>query len=194
MLRSVVETCTTLAFVGWIVPALAIYGWRSLRIRHDQMMRLVGFTERVNTLIFLSSLTLLEPISLHLHHFVPDGVASPLPTASLLAWLTANVFSLWCIGMAAVWSRSYLRTLLYLPLPIQTSAQVFVILDSVSQGEASLATGLAVLVAMIGTWTILFVPQMFQTTEEMLCAMNSKTANFAMTRLLSKNRVQSEAV
>ena len=191
LLRSVVETCSTLAFVAFLVPMLVILLWRSLRIRPKQMLRLVEPYERAITVVFLVCLTLLEPVAIHLPLFVPAGVAAPLPTSGLLAWLTANVFSVWCIGMAA-WSRSYLRVLLYLPLPIQTSTLLFVSLDSVSQGQASLATLFVVAVALLGVCATLFVPKIFQCTEEMLCAIDPATASYAMSRLLSKNPIHSK--
>lgn len=186
VLRSVVETVVTLAFVAWAVPFLTLHLWRNLRIRSEQMKRLVTPAERILSVAFVLCITLVEPLAVHLHHFVPDGVAAPLPTAALLSWATASVFSAWCIGLA-VWARSYLRGLMYLPIPFQTSALLFVTIDSVSEGRASLVTALVVVAALVGVWTSLFLPKMFQTTEEMLCAIDPATASYAMTRFLSKN-------
>lgn len=186
ILRSVVETVATLAFVIWAVPLLTLYLFRNLRIRSEQMKRMVSPAERVLTVAFVLCITLVEPLAVHLHHFVPAGVASPLPTAALLAWITASVFSIWCIGMA-VWARSYLRGLMYVPITFQTSALLFVAIDSVSEGRASLVTVLVVTAALVGVWATLFIPKMFQTTEEMLCAIDPANINYALTHVISNN-------
>lgn len=189
ILRSAVETCVTISFIAWAVPMGVLYLWRSVRLKRTQVQRLVTPSERLLTSTFLICLTLVDPLSVHLHHFVPDGIANPLPTAALLAWVTANVFCIWLVAVAA-FSRSYCRGLIYLPLPVQTTTLLFVAIDTISDREANLVTIPVVVTALVGIWTCLFLPKMFQTTEEMLCAIDPTKASYAMSRVLSQSPLE----
>lgn len=200
VLRLVVETSSTLAFVIFLVGAFLIYLWRSVKISHSQMMRLVHPGERVVVIAFLLVEAVVEPLAMHFYHFAPHAVASQLPDAALLAWFTVNVFSAWCIITGAL-TRSYLRALIYLPLVAQTFVLVFVSIDSLVDNQASVATLLVAMAALVGIWIIHVVPKAFQTTEEMLCQLAGTSlldsassssfssfsqSNYSLARILSK--------
>lgn len=183
-LRIVVESLTTLTFITFLVPSIVLHLWRSVKIPRVMMWRMFHGGERFFSLAFLIALLLIEPVVVHFYHFVPETVAGPLPDAALFAWLTANIFSTWCTVLGA-FSRSYIRALMYLPLASQTFAVIFVSIDSMADEKESVATLLTVIVGLMGVWTIMLVPKLFQATEELLLRADPKGANYVLTRAFS---------
>lgn len=184
ILRAVMESATTLTFAAFLIPMVIIHSWRSVKIKRCQMRKLITPMERTLVFIFLLCITTVEPLSVHLYHFVPKGVATKLPDAALLVWLTANVFSAWC-SIVATFTRSYLRALCYIPIVIETFALVFVFIDSMVDGDACMVTIFLAITAIVGVWTIHFVPKMFQTTEAMLSSFDPTNISYALTRMFT---------
>ncbi len=183
-LRIVVESLTTAVFILFIVPSIVLHLWRSVKLDRRMMWRLFHGGERFFSLAFLVCLLISEPIVVHLYHFVPESVAKPLPDAALFAWLTANLFSAWSTTVGA-FTRSYIRAMMYLPLVVQTFSLIFVSIDSLADGKESMATLLAILVALIGVWTIHLIPKLFQATKELLIRANPKGSNYGLARALT---------